>query len=447
MGNKSLFGTSGIRGSVEELFTDQFCFDIGRAFSIFLNNHKQDGWVAIGMDPRGSSPRIKKAIESGLVYEEREVYDQGATSIPSMNYILKVSKEYSGSIMVSGSHIKPHLNGVKFFAFEEEILKEHEKEIDTLYQEIKGKVEFKESISDDVHQEESAHEDYKERIVSLADKNLPKWKVVIDCGDGAQSDTMPQILKRVGFDVVEINATIQGEFFSRDTEVEGDMKELQEKVKEVKADFGVGYDSDGDRCVFVDEKGSFIPGDYTGTLIAREIPGDVVVVPINTSQVVDKIGKEVFRTKVGSPFVVAEMKKRKANFGFEANGGGIFSDMMSRDGGRTTIEVINILSKSNKRLSELIAELPKYYLSRSKVNYKWELKDKIIKKAKEEFNGEKIEEKDGLKIWMDSSTWILFRSSMNAPEFRVFAESKAKQRSEELMNKGVQFVDKIISNG
>ena len=172
-----------------------------------------------------------------------------------------------------------------------------------------------------------------------------------------------------------------------------------------------------------------------------------MIVPINISQVVDQIGKEVVRTKVGSPYVVAEMKKRKANFGFEANGGGIFMDMMSRDGGRTSIEVINILSKSNKRLSELVAELPKYYLSRSKVDYKWELKDKILKKAKEEFKGERIEEKDGLKIWMDSSTWILFRSSMNAPEFRIFSESKSKTKSDDLMNKGIQFVDKIISNG
>lgn len=399
------------------------------------------------MDPRGSSPRIKKAIESGLIHEGREVYDQGATSIPSINYILKVSKEYSGSIMVSGSHIKPHLNGVKFFAFEEEILKEHEKEIEKIYLDLRDGVKFKESINDDVHQENRAHEDYKEMVVSFADKNLPKWIVVVDCGDGAQSDTMPQILKRLGFEVIELSATIQGEFFSRDTEVEGDMKELQEKVKEVNADFGVGYDSDGDRCVFIDEKGNFIPGDYTGTLIARELPGDKIVTPINTSQVADFIGKEVIRTKVGSPYVVAAMKENKANFGFEANGGGIFTDMMSRDGGRTTIEVINILSKSNKRLSELIDELPKYYLSRSKVDYKWELKDKILDMAKVEFKGVNIEEKDGLKIWIDDSTWILFRSSMNAPEFRVFAESDSKQRSEELMNKGVQFVDKIISNG
>jgi phosphomannomutase/phosphoglucomutase len=447
VGTKTLFGTSGIRGSVEELFTDQFCFDMGRAFSIFLNDHQKYGWVAIGMDPRESSPRIKKAIESGLVYEGREVYDEGATSIPSMNYILKVSKEYSGSIMVSGSHIKPHLNGVKFFAFEEEILKEHEEEIDLIYHEIKENIKYEESINNEVHQESRAHDEYVERIVSLSDKNLPKWKVVVDCGDGAQSDTMPQILKRLGFDVFEINATIQGEFFSRDTEVEGDMKELQAKVKDVGADFGVGYDSDGDRCVFVDEKGNFIPGDYTGTLIAREMPGDVVVVPVNTSQVVDKIGKEVVRTKVGSPYVVASMKENNANFGFEANGGGIFREMMSRDGGRTTIEIINILSKSNKRLSELVAELPKYYLSRSKVDYKWELKDKIIEMAKEEFAGESVDEMDGLKIWIDDNTWILFRSSMNAPEFRVFAESKSKSTSEELMNKGVQFVDKIISNG
>ena len=141
---KSLFGTSGIRGSAEKLFTNQFCFDIGRTFAIFLDRHNQGGGIAIGIDPRGSSPRIKDAIEAGLIYEKREIFDQGASPVPAICYILKISDYYAGSVMVSGSHIQPHLNGVKFFAFDEEILKKHEAEIETIYKSIKNKIRYRE---------------------------------------------------------------------------------------------------------------------------------------------------------------------------------------------------------------------------------------------------------------------------------------------------------------
>lgn len=445
MVKKSLFGTSGIRGPADTFFTNQFCFDIGRTFATFLDSHSEDGGVAIGMDPRGSSPRIKNALVAGLSYKQREVFDQGVTPVPAINYILKVSDYYAGGIMVSGSHIKPHLNGIKFFAFEEEISKKHEKEIEEIYLSIKGKVKHQKAAQTKTHDENKANEEYQEMLVSYAKTPYSHWKVVVDPGDGAQSDTMPQVLQRLGLDIVEINATVQGEFYSRDTEVEGDFKELQTKVKKVKADFGIGYDSDGDRVVFIDKRGNYIPGDYTGTLIAREVSGDTIVIPINVSQVVEKIGKKVIRTKVGSPYVVGKMKEVGASFGFEANGGGVFKEMMSRDGGRTTVEILNILKNSGKSLSELVAELPKFYLARTKVDYKWELKEKIIAEAKKQFKGIKVEEIDGLKIWLDKTTWILFRSSANAPEFRVFAESKSEEKARQLLDKGVQFVKEIIA--
>jgi phosphomannomutase/phosphoglucomutase len=441
---KSLFGTSGIRGDAEKLFTNQFCFDIGRSFAQFLKKYKKDNGVAIGMDPRGSSPRIKDAVISGIAFEKSEVYDQGATSVPSICYIMQVSEEYSGSIMVSGSHIKPHLNGIKFFAFKEEILKKHEKEIEKIYFGLKEKRSFKKASNDAVHEESTASDEYKEYLMHCAVKDYPSWKVVVDPGDGAQSDIMPQVLKRLGLNVIEMNATIQGEFYSRDTEVEGDFKDLQKRVVSEKADFGIGYDSDGDRVVFVDEKGKYIPGDYTGTLIARGVVSDTLVTPINTSQVVDKIDKRVVRTKVGSPYVVAEMKKLDVDFGFEANGGGIFKNMRTRDGGRTTIEILNILKKFNKKLSSLVAELPKFYIARDKVEYKWELRQKILNEAKKNFKGTLVQEIDGLKIWLDESTWILFRSSKNAPEFRVFVESKSEQKSHKLLQEGISFVKEVI---
>jgi phosphomannomutase len=440
---QSLFGTSGIRGDAEKLFTPQFCFDLGRTFAKFLDNHKKLGVVGIGMDPRGSSPRIKASIVEGLTYEGREVADEGATSVPSMCYLTNISDNFAGSIMVSGSHIKDYLNGVKFFAFKDEILKVHEKEIEEIYQGLKGQVTPKQP-HEEPESEDRAKEEYKEMLLSLS-HDLPSWKVVVDAGDGAQSDTMPQVLRTLGINVIEENCTIQGEFFARDTENPDEFTSLTSKVLENKADFGVAYDSDGDRAVFVDSKGNFIPGEYTAALVATDFPGDTIVTTIGSSQVVDHLGKKVIRTKVGSPYVVEAMKQNHCKLGFEANGGVISGEIMhTRDGGSTTIKVLNYLKKKNTTLDAAIALLPKFFLSKTKVDYKWELKDKILKEAKEEFQGEKVEEIDGLKIWLDSTTWILFRSSMNAPEFRVFAESDDEVKSKELLEKGINFVKKWI---
>lgn len=441
----SLFGTSGIRGDAEKLFTPQFCFDIGRTFAIFLTNNKTDGAVAIGSDPRESSPRIKEDIESGLVYEGRSVFDEGATSVPSICYITHVDDNYAGSIMVSGSHIKAELNGVKFFAFKEEILKKHEKEIEEIYFSIKEKVKPKIDVASITH-EDRAKREYKDMLVSLINGGLPSWKVVVDPGNGAQSDTMPDVLRSLGVNVVEENCSIQVNFLARDTENADEFKSLSQRVTQEKADFGVAYDSDGDRAVFIDSKGNFIPGEYTACLVALDFSGDTVVTTMGSSQVVDHIGKIVIRTKVGSPYVVEAMKQNNCKLGFEANGGVISGEIMrTRDGGSTTIKVLNYLKKHKLSLDEAIGSLPKYFLYKTKVDYRWELKDKILEEAKKEFKGEKIEEIDGLKIWLDASTWILFRSSMNAPEFRVFAESDRQENSKDLLKRGVELVERIIN--
>jgi phosphomannomutase/phosphoglucomutase len=443
MSKTSLFGTSGIRGDAEILFTNQFCFDLGRTFVSFLRQDQSQVNVAVGNDPRESSPRIKNAFVSGMLFEGADVYDQGVVSVPAMNYILLTDDLYTGSAMVTGSHIKPHLNGIKFFAFKEEILKDHEAQIMAIYEEMKGKQAYQDLSSKAIH-EDRAKEAYKQYLLSSFKGPYPKWRVVVDPGNGAQSEIIPEVLEILGLDPLTINCDIQKSIICRDTEVEDDFKDLKDYVKEVEADFAIGFDSDGDRVIFIDEEGNFVPGDYSGALIAKHLGGPKVATPINTSQVVDHIGKEVVRTKVGSSQVVSAMKEDNLNFGFEANGGGIFTDMKSRDGGRSAIEILNILAKSGKKFSDLVAELPKYYLYRDKVDYDWDLKDKIISQAKEEFKGVKTEEMDGLKIWIDESTWILFRSSSNAPEFRVFAEINSQSKAVDLLKLGLQLVEKMV---
>ena len=109
------------------------------------------------------------------------------------------------------------------------------------------------------------------------------------------------------------------------------------------------------------------------------------------------------------------------------------------------IEFLNLLKNSGGSVTNLVSKLPKYFLFRDKVEYKWELKDKIIDKARKEFSGIKVEELDGIKFWQDENTWILFRSSMNAPEFRVFAESDDENKAKKLIKDGMALVEKIVN--
>jgi phosphomannomutase len=439
----SLFGTSGIRGDEEKLFTNQFCFDLGLTFAKFLENHGQFGPIAIGMDPRGSSPRISRAVQQGLDLADREILDQGASPTPAINYLLRVSPA-AGGIMVTGSHIAAGLNGVKFFAFEEEITKTHEKEIEEIYQKTRGRNSYFQKTLTLVREENHANEEYEEMLVSLA-KNIPPWKAIVDPGNGAQSEVMPRVFSRLGIKTTATNADLQGGFIPRDTETEGVLKGLGQKVLAEKADFGVAYDCDGDRAAFVDETGRFVPGDYTGALLSQNSNSPVVVTPISTSGVVDYLDKKVVRTKVGSPYVIAAMKENGAIFGFEANGGGISGEIMySRDAGSTTIKILNLLAKTGKSLNQLARTLPQFFMYKNKLACPSDFNQKILNEAKKEFRGEKIEELDGIKIWLDKTTWILFRPSGNAPEFRVFAEAKTENAARALGENGLKLVKEII---
>ena len=444
----SLFGTTGIRGDAKKFLTNQFCFDIGRVFAKFLDNHNLKGAVAVGMDSRESSERIKKSFFAGLWKERKKIFNEGITPVPAINYILIADDSLAGSAMITGSHIRGDYNGIKFFAFKKEILKEHEKEIDNIYNKVKGEILFKEEAIS-AKKENRATDVYKKMLFDSADKPYKKRKVILDFGNGCQSQVMPGLLEEFGFEVIEKNNSLDpAKFIARDTEIEEEFKELQEDVKREKADLAISFDGDGDRVVFIDEKGNFVSGDYLGSLISKYGDTSIVITPINTSQVADHLGKPVIRTRVGSSQVVSKMEEKGATFGFEANGGGIFKNvMLSRDAGSTVIKILNLLKRNNKNLSEFISTLPQFFRFRTKIDCPSELNSNILDKAKQEFRAIKIEEIDGLKIWKDESTWILFRPSSNAPEFRVFAEAKTKEEAEKLGKKGIDFVKKIAEFG
>lgn len=437
-----LFATNGIRGDAQALFTNQFCFDIGRVFSIFLNQKGiKNKTIAFGMDPRPSSQRIKKAVTAGIS-SDWKIIDEGIIPTPALNYFTK-NKNCAG-IMVTGSHIEENLNGLKFFVGAEEISKDDEKVIEEIYGQEKEKILFEEKERE-VYREDEAKRLYEKMLLEIADTPLPNLKVAVDMGNGTQTEIIPKVLENLGLKVVKISCDLKKPMLARDTETQDAFAQLAMLVKKEKLDLGIGCDADGDRAIFIDEDGNSLPGEVSCSIIAKESLEKIIVTPINTSSVVEYLGKKVVRTKVGVLYVVEAMKKNNSRLGFESNGGLVSGEIFyGRDAGSATIKMLNILKKTGKKLSELAAQLPKFYIIKEKTDCPKELNEVILEKVKEKYQGKRTEDLDGLKIWIDDCSWVLFRPSGNAPEFRVFAEAKEKERAEKLVKEGMEVVYETI---
>ena len=435
-----LFGTSGIRGPASELFTNEFCRKLGAVFGAWLKSKNKTGFVAIANDPRESSPRIKEQIIRGLGWP---VLDEGVISTPALTYFVKNQPTVAGGIMVTGSHIAAQLNGVKLLFDTEEVTKDHEKEIEDLFSNP-----IIHPVGDpDVKYDNTAKDMYLSMLRTLADFPYPHWKIIVDTANGAQTDIIRQLFLDLNLDYHCTGyCDIQSPFFAgKDTEKASDYSQLAREVLLKKADLGIGFDVDGDRVVFIDETGKFIPGDYTCTLLAKHSSSPVIVTPVSTSSVIDRIGKRVFRTPVGSTHVAAKMKEVGSTFGFEANGGAINSEIhFGRDGGTTAIKVLNLLKNLNRPLSETLAELPQFSIFRDKVDCPFSLYSRIYSRAEEIYSDRKTDKMDGIKIWLDADSWLLFRGSGNAPEFRVFAESPDPNRTQKLGYEGLELVKSLI---
>jgi len=445
-----LFGTTGIRGLVNELLTPEFCSKIAGAFGTYIGGKGKK--VLIAMDPRTSSEMIKDSVISGLLSAGCDVYDSGIAPTPAVQYSVR-KLDFDAGIMVTGSHIPPERNGLKFFVSDgTEVYGPLEEEIEKIFFGDKIKRAAWTQIGK-VHRFDCV-EPYKKMLLDAGIRNENKnFKIVLDPGHGAQCAIASYVLRELGYDVLTINAQPDGFFPGRHSEPDQkNLKNLIEIIKTMGADIGVGIDGDGDRTIFVDDCGNFIMGDVTGCIIADDLmkKGDAVVTPVSTSSLIDWVGEKnkgkVIKTKVGAADVVAELLKNDAVFAFEENGGNIFAKInLCRDGGLTAVYMLNILAKRKKKLSEIVSEFPKYYQLKDKIKCADELKSKLTKKVKEIYADKKIVDIDGVKILFEDSSWILLRPSGTEPIFRIFVEAKTGERARKLMDEGLKTVNEAVS--
>ncbi|UCE96666.1 MAG: phosphoglucosamine mutase [Candidatus Bathyarchaeota archaeon] len=450
--SRRLFGTNGIRGVVNKELTPEFAIRIAEAIGTYFKR----GRILLGYDGRISNIMLANAVTSGLVSTGCDVYDAGMAPTPCIQYAVK-NHEMDGGVMITASHNPAEYNGIKVMANDGvEIPREQELKIENMF--FENEV-FKASW-DGVGQRHNlprALGEYKEAIKKHIDPSAIKKRhlhVVVDAANGVGGLTTPYLLRELGCRVTTINANIDGTFPNRQPEPRPEsLQDLATTVESVKADFGVAFDGDADRSIFVDEKGKVHWGDRTFALIEKNFlqtnPGAIIVTPVSSSQVVkdvaEKYDGKLTWTKVGSTIVSHTMKKLKAKLGGEENGGVFYGPHQPvRDGAMTVALVLHIMAKDDRALSRLLDELPRYYLEKDKIRCPNEQKPLVLRKLVAELESRKPETIDGLKLWFPDKSSILLRPSGTEPIYRFYAEAKTKERASMLVKEYKQKVQQQI---
>jgi phosphomannomutase/phosphoglucomutase len=445
---KKLFGTNGVRGVVNKELTPQLVFELSLAIGAFFNK----GEVVLGRDGRQSSEAFVYLASAGLMETGCIVYDAGMLPTPALQWITRRSK-VDGGVMITASHNPPEYNGIKVMDSDGvEVIREKEEIIERIYFNKEWQLSTWSEIGKKIDKS-TMLEEYKESIKSFIDEEevkAAKLKVVVDPGNGVGASVTPYLLRELGCKVLTINGNIDGAFPGRLPEPSlENISDLCAAVKAFKADFGVAHDGDADRAIFVDENGQPHWGDRTFALIEKifleENPGETIVTPISSSKVIEEIAQlyngKVVWTEVGSTIVSRRMQELNAKLGGEENGGVFYGPHIPvRDGAMAAALIANILSKTKKKLSQLLNEIPIYYSVKAKVECPNLIKQKVLDIIKEEAYGEKIETIDGVKIWPSKDSWILIRPSGTEPIYRLFAEAKTMEEAKKL---ALQYISKV----
>jgi len=436
---KSLkISVSGVRGIVETSLTVNVALDFGKAMGTFMNC----GRIAICRDTRTSGDAIKCAVTAGLLSTGCEVTDIGVCPTPTaLLYVRK--KKLCGGVIVTASHNPGEWNGLKFVESDGTFLNEtrlgklfdayYRKEFRNVPWDIMKHMKYDPAASDMHIEEVLKHLDVK----AIRKKH---FKVGVDFVNGTGCVITSKFLSKLGCAVYAINDIPDGIFRHEPEPLPKNLKSLSRLIKQKKLDIGFAQDPDADRLAVISEKGEAIGEELTLAFAVRFILSykkkGPVVTNLSASRVLDDIadefGVKLIRSKVGESNVVVEMKKRGAIIGGEGNGGVIFPAI---NYGRDSIVgmglILEYLSRSGKKVSQLADELPHYEVIKGKFDCSFSKTSDILKNIRAAYKNEKIDLKDGVKIiWRDK--WAHIRSSNTEPIIRVIVEARTKQEVEDI---------------
>ena len=423
--NPRLFGTSGIRRKVDEL-NPEFVRNLSMAVGTF----SQDKDIAVGMDTRKSSPRLKGELISGLTSCGHGVVDLGIVPTPTLAL---ASQEYGTGVMITASHNPPDWNGFKLCSAGMALSPEKEAEIEKIFH----SGGFREGPPGDINEN-----NYIEKHTDLILKSvgtLPRpVKVLLDCANGSGSTLTPQLLEKMGCEVIAINTEKSGEFPHGLEPTAENLKDVCSEVKNSGAEIGIAHDGDADRSAAIGKNGELIEWD---SLLAVLASGkDKVVTTVDASMRIDAVAKEVIRTPIGDVVVASAVKRENADFGGEPSGSFIFPEVhLFPDGPLTAAKIVSLVSEG--KFYETLSSIKSYPMKRLKIPCEEGSKQGIMEKLKSTIKD--ADYTDGVKINKENG-WFLIRPSGTEPYMRITAEGENRIALDDLVIEASELLEPLI---
>jgi len=429
-----------IRGLVDHEVTPEFAFSLGCAYAKFLEEEREPSTVVIGEDMRPSSPILAGAFADGVTSQGFDVIRIGLAST-DMLYFAAGKLNLPGA-MFTASHNPAEYNGIK-------LCKSGARPIGK----ESGLVRIRDLILNGVpislrtpgkSTEQPMLGDYVDYLLSLFGEhaiNSPRrLKVVIDAGNGMAGFTAPAIMERLNVEVVPMYFELDGTFPNHEANPidAKNLIDLQKRVRDEKADIGLAFDGDADRCFLVDERGDLVnPSTLTALIAVRQLqqkPGSTIIYNLISSKAVPEIveehGGKAVRSRVGHSYIKKLMADTGAIFGGEHSGHFYFDNFWRADSGAlAALYAITELAGSEQSLSELLAPYSRYFSS-GEINTQVEDTRQSLEHIKASFEKEyEVDDLDGYTI-TGPDWWFNVRGSNTEPLLRLNVEASTHEEME-----------------
>ena len=429
-----IFRAYDIRGVFGEDLTPEVMVKIGRSLAALMEDEGLGNTVLVGHDVRGSSQLLSGAFLAGVLAGGVDVTWTGSSSIGLAAFTGWMLKR-DVIAYITASHLPPEWNGIKFYTgngigFPED----YNKRIgDMLFDDEKL---MKRSAAWDavgVIDVISMKEEYTRYFESRFD--VEGVKVIMDCGNGSMSLIAPHLFRKLKIPAYTLFSNIDPKFPHRESEpTKKSLKALMEHTKKLDVDFGVAFDGDGDRGVIVDDKGRLLTPEQTGIIIAKDMLEErgegIVIANVECSRaiedVLEPLGAKVVRIPVGHTFLTLEAERQGAMIGIESSGHMVIPEyFLFDDAILIPLKIAQILSKSDRKLSEMVDEIPVYPKERIDIpcadDRKFTVIDSLKASLSERYGD--VNTLDGIRVDMDKG-WALVRASNTSPKIRLTVEAR-----------------------
>jgi len=448
-GRRSLFGRYGVTGYVNVDITPDFAARLGAAYGAVL---PQGSVVCVNRDDHRTPRMIKRAVIAGLPSAGIKVWDLESVPLPVARYYVRTT-EAVGGVHIRLSPFDPRTVDIKFFDQKgQDISKNTERKIENLF----FREDFRRVYLDDIGTIEYAPNvigRYTTPFVRALNTELMRsrrYRLVVDYAQGASVDVLAHIFNEIGADVIALNATRDPARYSRTAdEFDRDMQVLASITGTLKADLGVRIDTAAERMFVVDDRGKLLEGGKLlaamADLMLRQKKGGTVAVPVTVPSIIETVaqdlGGKVIYTKVMPQSQTSAATQDGVVMVGDGAGSFVFPELHpSFDAMFALMKLLELLARFNTRLSEVVDQLPPYYLIRTQVNCPWEYKGKVMRILSEQYRERREEPIDGVKIDLGAEEWVLVLPDADKPLFHVLAEARSRDSAQALADKYARVV-------